>query len=119
MLHWKRPGDTTKIFDEAVSFNLIDSRESETAKSLFVEMMKISAEPFFPKNSASGFQFADRDYSRRSREIVKDFSQSLKYSPPPSKIIFLHRKLGGIFSLLQKLEVEISVAPYWSQIVDG
>jgi hypothetical protein len=30
--------------------------------------------------------------------------------------VFLHRKLGGLFSLLKEMEVEIDLSPFWEKI---
>lgn len=109
-------GDAQALIDQALSFGLLDPRESEEAKMSFVEMMQVSCEPFIG-NSDSGFNFGNRDYGRRCREVVTKFTSQVKFSPPPHQIIFLHRKLGGIFFLLQRLEVEISLAPYWEEIL--
>ena len=72
-------------------------------------------EPFQPERQP--FKFKDDDYARRSRDISQRFTQSLKFSAPPRKILFLHRKLGGIFTLLKKLDIELDVYPYWQQMV--
>lgn len=106
--------NSQKIVNTAIEFGILDDRESDESKAYFVEMMKVAAEPFF---STHDFHFSDKDYAVRSKEIIRKFSGSLKYSPPPHQILFLHRKLGGIFSLLKKLEVKMDVRPYWERII--
>lgn len=91
----------------AIESGLLDERESIEAKNNFFEMMLIAMEPFWPENQP--FSFADQDYAKRSREAVLKFSASLKYSPPPRQIIFLHRKLGGIFNLLKRMDVTLDL----------
>jgi aarF domain-containing kinase len=107
--------DRQKIIRRFTESGLIDPRESDEAKELFCDLLVNSLEPFQP--SKQPFRFRDDDYARRSRDIGQRFTQSLKYSPPPRKILFLHRKLGGVFTLLKKLDVQINVLPYWDRMV--
>lgn len=107
--------DRAKIVRSFVEFGLISDRESDESKDLFAEFLMLSVEPFQPHRQP--FRFKDEDYAKRSRELGQKFTQSLKYSPPPRKILFLHRKLGGIFTLLKKLDVQLELTPYWEKMV--
>lgn len=100
----------------AIDFGLIDPRESQETRDLLATMMISSLEPF--NEARQPFQFKNLEYVKAQRAATQAFTQSLRYSPPPKKILFLHRKLGGIFSFLKKLEAEIDVRPYWSQVID-
>lgn len=107
--------DDKAILTSALAFGLIDPRESDEAKALFVEFLKSAVEPFFPPHQP--FSFKNEDYARRAQDIGRKFTKSLKYSAPPRQLIFLHRKLGGIFNLLRRLEVSINLTPYWEKMV--
>jgi aarF domain-containing kinase len=41
----------------------------------------------------------------------------LRFSPPPRRLLFLHRKLGGLFQLLRRLDLRLDLAPYWDRMV--
>jgi aarF domain-containing kinase len=101
----------------AIAFGLIDGRESEASKELFLEVMRVAAEPFITMGPGEKFDFGDQDYSARSVDVIRRFAASLKFSPPPYKIIFLHRKLGGLFSILKKLNVQLDLHPYWHKMI--
>lgn len=107
--------DPAKIIHEGEVFGLISERESAETKSLFSELLMNSVEPFFA--SRQPFQFDDADYAKRTREIGTKFARALKYSPPPQRILFLHRKLGGIFNFVKKLDVRLDLTPYWTKMV--
>jgi aarF domain-containing kinase len=107
-------GSPRVILQNAFQFGLLDPRESGETKQLFVDMMNLAIEPF----NEEIFDFTSTDYSRRSQTVIKEFVRSLKYSPPPHRILFLHRKLGGIFSLLKRLEVKLNIKPYWELMVN-
>lgn len=111
-----KEGDPVKVTKEAVNFGILDPRESEEAKVLFIEMLKLALLPF--TSPIQPFQFSDPKYNSETRKIIFKFTQSLKYSPPPRKILFLHRKLGGLFSLLKRMDVEIDLSEYWNKILD-
>lgn len=110
-------GSPTDIIDQGVAFGLIDERESPATKELFVTMLTLSLEPFMVSlhNSPSqgSFDFASIDYQERSQKVVRDFVKSLYYSAPPHRILFLNRKLGGIFLLLKRLKIRMNLTPYW------
>jgi aarF domain-containing kinase len=107
--------DRGKIIRSFIEFGLLNDQESDESKELFAEFLIMSLEPFQP--GGQPFRFRDDDYAKRSRALGQKFTQSLKYSPPPRKILFLHRKLGGIFTLLKKLDVQMNIYPYWEQMV--
>lgn len=116
-------GRRSAIIESAIDFGLIDERESNEAKDLFVTMMNLALEPFAinnlsPSDSSKIFDFADSDYAQRTQAIVLAFVKSLKYSPPPHRIMFLHRKLGGIFALLKRLKVQMNLTPYWELMIE-
>ncbi len=107
--------DAEKIVAEGVAFGLLSEKESAETKVLFSELMKISIEPFFAE--LQPFKFEDADYARRTREAGTRFARSLKHSPPPERILFLQRKLGGLFNFVKKLDVQLNLTPYWQQMV--
>jgi aarF domain-containing kinase len=102
------------IVAEGLSFGLIDRRESAESKRLFAELLIHSLEPFLASNQP--FSFEDVDYAKKNREAGTNFVRSLKYSPPPHSILFLHRKLGGIFNFAKRLSVRLDLGPYWKKM---
>lgn len=110
-------GDRARIADHGVSFGLIDARESPETRDSFIDMLLNAAEPF--ERRAQPFVFRNADYAVRSSQIVRRFVTSLEFSPPPRRLIFLHRKLGGLFQLLRRLDVTLDLSPYWEQMLSG
>ena len=96
-----------------VDFNLIDQRENQEAKDLFVDILNLGVEPFFDSEKNSKFSFGNQEYNRRTKEYVGKFLGQLKYSAPPHRLLFLHRKLGGISSLLRRLDANLELSGYW------
>jgi aarF domain-containing kinase len=107
--------DRDRIAQSFVDSGFIDARESKESFEFLSDMILTSLEPFQIENQP--FKFTDDDYTRRTREVTRKFTQSLKYSAPPKQIIFLHRKLGGVFAFVKKLDVQMDVSPYWRKMV--
>ncbi len=105
--------DTKMILSESYKVNFIDERESEEAKEIYLEMMDYLTEPF---RLESYFDFSDKDFFNRSRDLSIKMSLKCRYSPPPKDLIFLHRKLAGIFIFLKKLDVKIRLKDYWNYV---
>ena len=101
----------------SIEMGLIDARESEEAFAAFEKILKMAIKPFFVGDSSSSyFDFSDRNLILESQTVVKQLSQQLVYSPPPYSIIFLHRKLAGVYSILKGLEAKIDISPYWQMM---
>lgn len=105
--------DDKAIRTEALNFGLISEKESDEAFVIFIELLKLGVQPFLQE---SIFNFSDDTFLKENSRLSKELLQKLKYSPPPHQLIFLHRKLGGIYAILRKLKVEIDVNQFWSRI---
>jgi aarF domain-containing kinase len=110
-------GNVSRIGDEGVQFGLIDARESRETRDLFAQFLAVASEPFAP--SRQPFAFRDAGYAERSQDIGRRFVRSLQFSPPPRRLLFLHRKLGGIFQLLKRLDLELDLRPYWDRMIQS
>jgi aarF domain-containing kinase len=108
-------GSDQELIDAGIAFELLDPREGPEARALFVAMLRGAVEPFAPE--LQPFAFRDPDHLARSRDITLRFARSLRHSPPPRALVFLHRKLGGLFNLLKRLDVRLDLRPYWAKMV--
>lgn len=108
-------GATDELLAQAMRFGILDARESAAVQAIFVELMRTAAEPF--QSTDDHFDFSDKSYAERTRDITTKFARAVRYTPAPYKIVFLHRKLGGIFVMLKRLGVRIDVKPYWQQML--
>lgn len=107
--------DRQRLLAESVRLGFIDERESEEVKELYLEMMEILAEPF---RSREPFNFSDKKFLEQSRDLSWEVTRRCKFSPPPKELLFLHRKLAGVFGLVSKLEVKIVLNDYWKIVED-
>lgn len=111
-----RDGAHEAILSRAFSMELIQKRESEECQEAFLKMLEVSIAPFDP--TLQPFDFASVNYAELVRDCTLDFTRQVRYSAPPHQLIFLHRKLGGIFNMLKALKVSVDLRPYWTTLVE-
>jgi len=109
--------DVAATVQAGIDFGVFDPREPAETGKLFAEMLFTSIAPF--EAPMQPFVFRNEAYAAQARDIGRRFTASLKYSPPPRKLLFLHRKLGGIFQLLRKVDVAVDLSPYWHRMIAG
>lgn len=109
-------GDGAAVLEESEALGLIDPREDKDVKARYLEMMDFLVAPFRMEEE---FDFTDRSFFERSRDLSWELSKELKYTAPPKDLLFLHRKLGGIFVLIKKMDVKIRLKDYWTYVADS
>ncbi len=106
--------DKNKVLEESELLGFIDPRESMEIKTIYLEMMELLAAPF---RQEIPFDFTDRQFFEESQKLSWHLVKKCKYSPPPKDLLFLHRKLGGVFFLIKKLDAKIILKTYWHKVV--
>ncbi len=101
------------LLSESERLSFIDPRESEEIKTIYLEMMELLAAPF---RQDTPFDFSDKKFFEESQKLSWDLVKKCKYSPPPKDLLFLHRKLGGVFFLIKKLDAKIILKDYWHKV---
>jgi aarF domain-containing kinase len=102
--------DQKKIVEESIKLNFLDAREGQDVIDIYLEMMEFLA---FPFRQDATFDFSDKNFFTRSRDLSWEMTMKCKYSPPPKDLLFLHRKLAGVFIFIKKLDVKIRLKDYW------
>lgn len=102
--------DEAAIIEESQSIGFLDARESDEVKAIYLEMMRMLVAPF---QSNEAFDFADKSFLDRSRDLSWEMTRKCKYSPPPKDLLFLHRKLVGVFVFIKKLDAKVTLKDYW------
>ncbi len=108
-----RSGKDEDVIQCAIDFGLVDPRESKETMEIFVRLLKHGMKPV---NESKKFQFSDNTFMKENAAIARELLQKMKYSPPPHQLLFLHRKLGGVYGILKRLSIEIDVHEFWNAI---
>ena len=116
LLAWSR-GNTAATLAQAEVLGLIDPRESAAAKQALYELLESVLSVF--TEAAQPVDFLDQSYVKASNEKLKAYYRGLKHSAPPAQLLFLHRKLGGIYAMGKALRVRLDLRPYWQRLEAG
>jgi len=92
-----------QVLSLAEELKLIDPRESSQGKEALRNLIFESMHPI----SLAEYDFGESHYPEKMRRLTRELVMALKYSPPPRDLIFLHRKLSGIFFILRALKVRL------------
>jgi aarF domain-containing kinase len=102
-------GDEKRVIELTIAAGLLDPREPEEVMVLFSEMLRKVLQLFRPENQP--FRFKDEVYLQEVRDLSMRFVAKVRHSTPARQIVFLNRKLGGMYHLLKDLEVEMDMRP--------
>lgn len=85
----------------------VDELDPSSYRERIIELLRTATEP---ARSADDYAFANSDLARRMSEIVLQMRLREKFARiPPPEILFLHRKLGGLYLLLSRLQARLPV----------
>ncbi len=100
-------GDEVSISDAALGIGYLSETDPTPFREYIVQLLRIVTEPVC---NTSLYSFTDTTLARRARDIVIDMRVRNKFARvPPPDILFLHRKLGGIYLLLTRLRATVPV----------
>jgi predicted unusual protein kinase regulating ubiquinone biosynthesis (AarF/ABC1/UbiB family) len=105
--------DNERLIKSAIEFELLDPREDEKAQQLFCELMETVVYMF--RSEVQPFNFADTDFLSEIREVAMNFANGVQYTAPAKHMIFLNRKLGGMFHLMKDAGCGVDLTPYWNR----
>lgn len=109
--------DAQKCVEQGIAMNFLHADERTETKLAFYDMIRASMSAFDDKRQP--LYFGDKDYANLTGEAGKRFVQLIEFSPPPNELVFLHRKLGGIFSLLKSMDLTLDLRPYWNRVQES
>lgn len=107
--------DAEMVIKGATGVGFLKEDDSDHLKQLFVDISSLAVEPWVhpddPRANKSlldeqgRYQWGESDLPSRITRKAADYALSFKFRPPPREVIFLDRKIGGVFIVLQKLNV--------------
>jgi predicted unusual protein kinase regulating ubiquinone biosynthesis (AarF/ABC1/UbiB family) len=110
--------DVDMIVRGAASLGILDASFPRPVLEGFARMCMVIAEPFSDPadghiparllNAEGGYRWAESDLPNRAGRAMVASSMTVHYRLPPREIVFLHRRLSGIFMMLSALRAEFS-----------
>ncbi len=109
--------DRDEIVKQVFELQFLSNKESDETRKLFIDFLIFSLSPFDPK--VQPFDFSSPTYSNEVRRRALLVTRALKFSAPPKQLIFLHRKLGGIFMLLKQLDAKADLMFFRNLVIEN
>lgn len=105
-------GDRPTALRHAEALGLIDPQETPEARVALHELLESVLRVFQPQHQPVDFR--DDAFTDAASARLKAYYRALTRSPAPAQLIFLHRKLGGVFSMGRALGARLDLVP-WAQ----
>jgi predicted unusual protein kinase regulating ubiquinone biosynthesis (AarF/ABC1/UbiB family) len=106
-------GDDRDIAAAAVAIGYLADEDPAVYRDAIVALLKTATEP---ARTPGDYHFGSTDLAQRMSDIVVEMRLRNRFNRlPPTDILFLHRKLGGLYLLLSRLKAAVPVR----SLVDG
>lgn len=108
LLHACIDGDDNDIETAAAKVGYVDEHDPSGYRSGIVALLRDASAPV---RNAGSYDFGSCDLDGRMRDrLVQMRLHDNFWRMPPTGVLFLHRKLGGMYMLLKRLRASIDVA---------
>jgi aarF domain-containing kinase len=95
-------GSEVEFVEGFIRMGMLDAKEDEETRQAFAALIRHSMSLFDPARQP--VDFTDTAYMKQSKELALDFIRRVKHSAPPESLLFLNRKISGLYRLLGMLE---------------
>ena len=106
--------DRPNIVFYGEQLGLVDRRDLPDAVDLFVKFMIDVMSYFRPENNP--VDFSNETMTRQLMTNGWELWKKQRISSPNANLVFLHRKLGGLFSILKESKIKLDLYPLWLKI---
>jgi predicted unusual protein kinase regulating ubiquinone biosynthesis (AarF/ABC1/UbiB family) len=105
------------IHHSACQVGYLDSTDPEPYAQAINQMIELATSPL---RMADNVNFRQLQIADELQELVVDLRLKQKfYRLPPTDVLFLHRKLGGLYLTLQKINADLPVRPIVSSFANA
>ena len=110
-------GSDSDLADAAAGVGYLTDGDPAGYRGSVVSLLRTATEPL---RAAQPFAFGGSDMARRMSDAVLEMRLRDRFGRlPPTEVLYLHRKLGGLYLLLTRLravvDVRVLAAPYLDQ----
>ncbi|MGB5517516.1 MAG: AarF/ABC1/UbiB kinase family protein [Gammaproteobacteria bacterium] len=114
LLHACTQGQRSDIEKAAAGVGYLDETDPQAYRSGIISLLLDASEPVRAEGS---YNFGSSDLADRMRDRLIDMRLQNKFwRLPPTDVLFLHRKLGGMYMLLKRLRVRLAVPELLSNL---
>jgi predicted unusual protein kinase regulating ubiquinone biosynthesis (AarF/ABC1/UbiB family) len=107
LLNASLAGGESDIAKSAVEIGYLGEDDPESYRQFVIQLLLTATEPV---RKCETYQFANSDLAQRMSDQVIELRLKTRYGRlPPPDVLFLHRKLGGLYLLLTRLKIDLDV----------
>jgi aarF domain-containing kinase len=110
-------GDRPGAYAAALELQLISPDEPEATREALHDLLETVLRVFQP--AFQPVDFRDKRFVDEAGERLKAYYRALTCSPPPAQLLFLHRKLGGVYSMGRALQARLDLLPFAERLTPG
>lgn len=92
--------DFSEFREAAVAIHFLRAEDTEEQARQLYELILLSLEPF---RKPGVFAWSESDLPKRILARKPEFVRAFKFRPPPKDVLFLNRKIGGVYQFLARL----------------
>jgi len=117
IVHGAMLGDRVEMLRGAEAIGLMGGAFPEPVLKAFSELCQLIIEPFNTRddprtppqlrNAKGEYRWGASDLPMRAANVAARNALSVHFRVPPREIVFLHRRLAGVFIMLAALDVEL------------
>lgn len=109
-------GDDVDVANAAVAVGYLADEDQDLYTRDVVALLRTATEPV---RQQGNYRFGGSDLPQRMKEILVEMRLRNRFGRlPPPGVLFLHRRLGGLYLLLARLRASISVSGIAREFVD-
>ena len=103
--------------EAAAEVGYLGDNDPDGYRELILDLVSAACVPLM---SEQPYDFSDSGLANRMAEITVELRTKQAYGQlPPPDVLFLHRKLGGLFFLFTRLKAQVDVARVMQPYIDS
>ena len=102
------------IRDLAVELNFLREEDSKELIDKHYELIRLFMEPFEVRGA---YNWGETDVAQRIRTSLPNFALSFKLRPPPKDLVFLNRKIVGVYFFASQIKSKYDPRPILEKFV--
>jgi len=117
VLHASLAGSDDDVATAAIAVGYLGESDPAGYRAGVVRLLRMVVEP---AQQPQPYRFADSDLAQRMGEVVVEMRLRHRFGRlPPTDVLFLHRKLGGLYLLLTRIGARITVSDLLKPYLDA
>jgi predicted unusual protein kinase regulating ubiquinone biosynthesis (AarF/ABC1/UbiB family) len=118
--------DQDRVREGSIAIGLMPDNAPNNVIASFMQVCRLIVEPFertrnLPPdavNSRGAYRWGDTDLPMRVANTAARSALSTYFRVPPREIVFLHRRLAGVFIMMATLRAELNARPLMVEYLD-